>query len=453
MIISVLRTRSLSMFRVYFYSCLLISLLFFVMFCFIDINKEIRPYQLIIHYSFTFASFFYVLLFLKCKQCDVLMLFCSTFIFQFLLAFLLKICFVFFSTTPFGPSAIDSLGYFDYAKRGSAATVSWFVNYLGNYTVWGKIDDYGYLFYLRLLFQLFPSSSVPYIAIILNALYISIGAIFMYKSMVLINKRKKRNAYVVTSVFSSFLFFVNSSAVGLKEDLFICLIAISLYYLIRCAQKHDLISLSLFVVSTSLTLLFRASITLIIVFSFFVYIVTTNNNKKLILILFLSSFIIMPFILDFIFTNLFGFSLQHILDVANNRYEHTQNVPVYKQMGDMLAAVLGPFPSFTSSNDTMFYTFASLIKMIFNLPVLLALYVIIKKFRYRYYPIAFIYIIGMIFLIISGTGLDLRYQIPFFISFLLLLFYSLNNIRVRKIYVCLYSIACVFIIFLYNIMK
>ena len=118
-----------------------------------------------------------------------------------------------------------------------------------------------------------------------------------------------------------------------------------------------------------------------------------------------------------------------------------------------MASVIGPFPTFVDSHDTMFYSFSSILKMLLNLPVLCAVIRILRKYDYRYYFVTFLYLIGIMFNIVVATGLDMRYQMPFFGAFLLLLFYYLNTFEIKSIFLYGYIFGCASITFIYNIIK
>ena len=57
------------------------------------------------------------------------------------------------------------------------------------------------------------------------------------------------------------------------------------------------------------------------------------------------------------------------------------------------------------------------------------------------------------FNIVVATGLDMRYQMPFFGAFLLLLFYYLNTFEIKSIFLYGYIFGCASITFIYNIIS
>lgn len=430
--------------------CLSFFFLLFILFGISGKWNDISAYQLIIQLLFALLSYFYI------KNRGIIntnQFFINTFLFQFSLAIILKLMFIFFEDCEFGPSAIDSIGYFDYGNKGSKMTIAGYTRML-SYTSWGGIDDRGYLFYLRWLHFLLPKGIVPFVVIFFNAVFIGIASMALYKSLILLSPYNRRNAIAVTCIFSSFLPSVNTSAVGMKEDVFIPIIILALYYYIRYIKNKQLHNFFLCVFFTFLTVFFRTAITASLIVVFIIGLVSSKNNKKFVVYSFYIALIVSPIIIDFIITNFLGISLEGVLEIAQGRNKHTTGAdPGAKAIGSIIASIIGPFPTFVDSHDTMFYSFSSVVKMIFNFPVIYAIIRILKKYDYKYYFVAFLYLIGIMFNVVVGTGLDMRYQMPFFGAFLILLFYQLNNIKIKPIIFLGYGAACVSIAFVYNMIK
>ena len=202
------------------------------------------------------------------------------------------------------------------------------------------------------------------------------------------------------------------------------------------------------------TIFFRTSITASLFLVFVAGLITNEKNKKYIIWGFLLTILTLPLTLYFLMEFILDVPLEFVLDVAENRYAETDTASSStKKLGSLLASIIGPFPTFVDSHDTMFYSFSSMLKMFLNLPVIWATIKILYCFDYKYYVSSFLYCIGLIFTAISGTALDMRYHIPFFIAFLILLFYFLNNCTLKKIVLCGYSLGCICVTILYNIFK
>lgn len=432
------------------YLCLIIFVSFYL--CFGAMGKwtGISLYQLVLQLLFAIVSFSY------CRKNAIIIpsqIFRYTFLFQFSLAILLKLLFVLFEKCEFGPSAVDSINYFEYGYIGSNMSAERLIDQLSD-TDWSGIDDRGYIFYLRFFYMVMPKEIVPYVVICFNALFIAVSATVLYKTLIILSPNNKRNALCVISIFSSFLFFVNTSAVGLKEDIFVTAITLAVFYYVKFVNDKKFKYFLLSLIFVFMTIYFRMSITASIAAVFMVGIVTNSNNRKYIVLGFVLSLLALPLILDIILQNVLGTSLESILAVAQYRNEDTSGADSgSKQIGNILASIIGPFPTFVDASDNMFYSYSSMVKMIFNLPVLWALFKVLSDFNYKYYFASFLYSIGIIFTIISGTGLDMRYQIPFFIAFLILLFVYLNTSRIKPIIFAGYILGCSTVTFVYNIMK
>ena len=378
--------------------------------------------------------------------------FINTLLFQFICALILKSEFYLFAETIHGPSADDGILYFEYAQKGANMSAEAFKNYFYD-TQWNNIDDYGFLFYLRAIFMLFPGFMVPFVLLFLNALFVAIGAVALLKTMLLFDSSNEENAEIATAIFSSFLFFVNSSAVGLKEDLFVPIICMSIYHMTSFYKERRLSDILWLFFWIALTVFFRLSITLILLLIFVIGLVSSESNKRMIAYGFIIAVIASPIIIDFILTRFLGLSLETVLQVANARYGQTDADSATKKIGDMIAAFVGPFPNYSSPNDSIFYSYSSLMKMMLNLPVLMAVIHIFRNKVFDYYYLACFFVIGIMMTVVSGTGLDLRYHIPFFVSFIILLYYFMNNMEMSKKIGLPYLACCIVLVVAYNILK
>ena len=429
--------------------CFLIFILLFLLFSVVGKILQIPVYEIVSMLGLGYVSYIYMSL--KIGN-SVHKVFVATFIFQFLCALFLKTEFILFAESPHGPSADDGILYYEYAQKGAYMTADAFKNYVSD-TQWDNVDDYGFLFYLRFICQLFPQSITPFILILLNAVYISIAAMALMKTMLMLDNTNPRSVALSTAVFSSFIFFVNLSAVGLKEDIFVPIICVVFYYMTSYFSRRRLSDLLFIIFWISLTFFFRVSITLILVVVFLVGIFSLRLNRKIVGYGIIAALFLSPVLLDFVLRNFLGVSLEVVQKVAENRYSQTDANSTTKQLGDMIAAVIGPFPNFSSTIDSIFYSYSSLLKMILNLPVLYSILMIFKKGMCNYYFIACFYLVGIMLTLVSGTGLDLRYHIPFFASFIILLRLYINKFSLGIYIWGAYLILCCFIVYFYNLLK
>lgn len=426
---------------------------FFILFILFIVNGKVfvlPVYEQISMICLGLVSFLYICL--NAYKNDISKVFLYTLLFQFICSLILKSEFILFAESSHGPSADDGILYLEYAKKGANLRPQKFIDYVSD-TQWNNIDDYGFLFYLRAICKIFPDILVPYVLLFLNAFYISLGAVVLFRTMLLIDGTNPGSASLATSVFSSFLFFVNSSAVGLKEDLFVPIICFAIYHMVSYYKRKRIINIIYLSFWIALTAFFRLSITLILVVTFIIGFISSKKNKKTIVFLFISSMLISPFLIDFILKNFLGVSLEFVLKVADTRYGQTVSDTTFKKIGDMIATFIGPFPNFSSTIDSIFYSYSSLLKMFLNLPVLWVIFIVFKKFWYQYYFIAFYYVVGLIMILVSGTGLDLRYHIPFFVSFIILFFVYLNNFKLKRIAWLSYISLSLLLVYFYNMLK
>ena len=148
-----------------------------------------------------------------------------------------------------------------------------------------------------------------------------------------------------------------------------------------------------------------------------------------------------------------GKSMDEIYNIAESRYNSAGNNSYGKKMGDIAASIVGPFPNYTYFKDTLFFSYSSLLKMLLNLPVCATIFWVIKNMKIEFYSVASSVVLGVVMLALTGTGLDLRYHIPFFVPFLLVFAVFLNFDIVfpkKQVAKVLYMLMCLFLIYLYN---
>lgn len=436
----------------YIRSSVLFFLLFFVIYLIIGYKEKIDNYSLFTQITYGIISYLYIL----CNKNNISIrkIFLFTFIFQLSLTLILRMEYILFENYSIlgNDPNNDGIAYFHYVKIGVDKTITQYRNIISDNN-WDNINDYGYTFYLYFLHKFMSYEVLLWVVIILNSFYISIASVYLYKTCNLLGKNNDVNhtSSLITAIFSSFLFFVNSSSVGRKEDLFILPITLMFYFLIKYQLDKKTFSLIMFLFWCLLTIFFRGAVTFIFIISFIIGIIPTYKNRKIYTIILLIISFFGPLMLNLVAEKIFGMSMDSISSIAESRYSSAGENSNIKKIGDILASFVGPFPNYTYFKDSLHYGFSSVLKMILNLPVLLYILKVIKNMDIKLYTLCFSYLFGIILLAITGTGLDMRYHIPFFIPFMLILYKSLNCLNIKKTFLFLYYMVCILLIYNYNL--
>ena len=294
-----------------------------------------------------------------------------------------------------------------------------------------------------------------WLVIVLNAFLIACSAKFLYKTCEFYNKNRSddTNSRIIATIFSTFTFFIDTSATGRKEDLFMFFIAGAFYYMVKYQRTRKMTDLFWFGLFGGFTIFFRTAVTFIIVVSFILGVYVKERNKKLYTFILLGAAFLGPIMINIIAEKVLGKSMDEIYNIAESRYNSAGNNSYGKKMGDIAASIVGPFPNYTYFKDTLFFSYSSLLKMLLNLPVCATIFWVIKNMKIEFYSVASSVVLGVVMLALTGTGLDLRYHIPFFVPFLLVFAVFLNFDIVfpkKQVAKVLYMLMCLFLIYLYN---
>lgn len=437
----------------YFKKAFVIFLLFYLLFMCIGYKEEIDTYAIVMQIVIALSSFGYASFMLKNEGKDILLL---TFLFQLVLSVGLRLVFISYDKVSiFGNDPDnDALGYFQYALLANYKTIGEYKYFLEN-NYWGNIDDFGYTFYLFFIHKVMSQDIALWLVIVLNAFLIACSANFLYKTCEFYNKNRSddTNSRIIATIFSTFTFFVDTSATGRKEDLFMFFIAGAFYYMVKYQRTRTMTDLFWFGLFGGFTIFFRTAVTFIIVVSFILGVYVKERNKKLYTFILLGTAFLGPIMINIIAEKVLGKSMDEIYNIAESRYNSAGNNSYGKKMGDIAASIVGPFPNYTYFKDTLFFSYSSLLKMLLNLPVWATIFWVIKNMKIEFYSVASCVVLGVVMLALTGTGLDLRYHIPFFVPFLLVFAVFLNFDIVfpkKQVAKVLYMLMCLFLIYLYN---
>lgn len=309
----------------YFKKAFVIFLLFYLLFMCIGYKEEIDTYAIVMQIVIALSSFGYASFMLKNKGKNILLL---TFLFQLVLSVCLRLVFISYDKVSiFGNDPNnDAINYFRYALLENYKTIGEYKYFLEN-NYWGNIDDFGYTFYLFFIHKVMSQDIALWLVIIFNAFLIAFSAKFLYKTCELYNKNRSddTNSRIIATLFSTFTFFVDISATGRKEDLFMFFIAGAFYYMVKYQRTRKMTDLFWFGLFGGFTIFFRTAVTFIIVVSFILGTYVKERNKKLYTFILLGAAFLGLIMINIVAEKVLGKSMDDIYNIAESRYNSAGN--------------------------------------------------------------------------------------------------------------------------------
>lgn len=291
----------------------------------IGYKEEIDTYAIVMQIVIALSSFGYASFMLKNEGKNIFLL---TFLFQLVLSVCLRLVFISYDKVSiFGNDPNnDAMGYFQYALLANYKTIGEYKYFL-EHNYWGNIDDFGYTFYLYFIHKVMSQDIALWLVIILNAFFIACSAKFIYKTCELYNKYRSddTNSRIIATIFSTFTFFVDISATGRKEDLFMFFIAGAFYYMVKYQRTRKMTDLFWFGLFGGFTIFFRTAVTFIIVVSFILGTYVKERNKKLYTFILLGAAFLGPIMINIIAEKVLGKSMDEIYNIAESRYNSAGN--------------------------------------------------------------------------------------------------------------------------------
>ena len=309
------------------------------------------------------------------------------------------------------------------------------------------IDDLGYssVYYLAQSLMQNINASRNLVSFF-HAIATLISARYLYKILLIVNVSNKLS--LMCAVFyGMFPFFTVFSTMGLKEDIFCLLIVAAFYHTYMFKHGFAKYHLMLSLISILLTFFFRTIITLMLIFVFVIAMYCNEKNKKKSIVLISIAGTVVLIFLPVIVLNFTNVSMDFITNVSNYRVGDIGYGPI------VLSAIFGPFPNFVRVVQYAILLNSGLLaKCFMGFFAYFGVYMVIKRLDYKLYPFVGYWLMGIVFTIISGVALDIRYQITFFIAFVVLAAYGMQNSQsYHRKWFALYSLFVSGIILFYNL--
>lgn len=412
--------------------------------------KEVIPdYMLVMHV--VIALLYYMGLKYSVSHTNITGVLSVTLIYFTFISFLLRYLFWEYTGTPFVDTP-DSYRYESYALRFKDHD---FVDYVRGVLQLpaSQIDDLGYTSIVYFLAKWFGDIGiVRNVILVINVFAITVSTYLIYKTCILLNISRNIASFSA-AVYGMFPFFGVFSAMGLKENIFCLLITASLYYMYKFKNDKRFSSLLAAVVFIASTYLFRFAICLMLCMIFITSLCVDEHNRKSVWIVLLVACAIGLAFLEVIIYNFSNIEMEHIYMITETRMEESVGLGVTGWVVESVAAVFGPFPNFIYTIQCGIYHSAGLLlKSIFlNLFACMGIVYVIKRFDYRYYPVALYLIMGIFMLMVTGFSLDMRYHVTFFPALILLVAYTLDTVKIRNVILWGYCACMCVVIALYNL--
>lgn len=423
--------------------------IFAILAYFTGYKEEIPVYKLFMHcfLAFVYWMVFYLVTRLENEKAITSVIF----LYSLILSATLRYLFWDYTNDPYEDTySCDVYGYERNTFNGLGLSFIGYINKLLTSTHY-NVDDLGFPSYLFTFHEFFRDVDfVRSLLLLVNSFFIALSSHFIYKISLYLGMNENISK-IAMGFYGLFPFWIVSSAMGLKENVFCFIIVVALYNIFRYKEYclvYNLIGVIFFI---TLTYFFRFAITLMLILVFIIALLANENNKKKILVEMGGFAIIMIISLSVIMSSFANVSMEQVTGTAADRMSRSGGTGIVGWLIHCSAAFIGPFPNFLRTNQYIFYTASGLIyKVVYSVFVNFSLYSVIKKLEWNLYGILAYLVMGYVMMLTSGVSLDIRYHITFFPAYTILLGYGIEKSQLKNSTLYCLSLIGIFITFLYN---
>lgn len=441
----------------------IVVLYFLVLFFFLLLYSSKSPsvlhilIQITVCLSFVFLSI--CLLRYNAKKSTVLNALFIVLLFQVLL---FRIFQIYAFENPLGYNPIDALSYHNSAIEYCNSSYSIFKlpKFLSlNNT---SIDDAGFSCIVCLIYKIFGSDAGLHILAFLNICVYVGGCSMLYKLSNILTSNADISKFTLL-LWGTYTYCVYTASTGLKENFFVFTLIwaiLSLYKYLNCRNAYRLV---VFLLVSSLSLLFRLPVFFILVATLLISVFlqfkfVSKHIKFWIVILIVSAVIAFPTVLSYIVSARGNMALnQGMLDAINSG----ENLIVY--IGTVvLTSLVGAVPNFISDFEKLNYitlwNFGSFVRIILSGYAFYAVYKIIKYRCKRYYPLLIFVALHIVMLVVTMFSIHDRYQMPqlpfiYLLTSLGVFEVSRSGSNVSKFFNTIYPFGAAIFVVVFNIYK
>ena len=177
---------------------------------------------------------------------------------------------------PFGPEPADSLTYLSMSMKARTLSVGDYIHYLNTKDI--SFDDFGMLLIGRFA-ALIGGSETGYMVVLVlfNAVSLMISTFFIYKSANLFIR--PQTSLLVAIIWGLHQGFIGFSVFGLKENIFLVFVVLSIYYNIRFIYDRKIIDFSLGVLFVLISCLFRFAVGVQLFLALLIVMIISRANR------------------------------------------------------------------------------------------------------------------------------------------------------------------------------
>lgn len=416
----------------------------------IGYKEEIPQYKLFMHGCIAFA--YWATFYLCTRMRNERMVACIVFLYSLLLSVTLRYLFWEYTGDPYEHTySCDVYSYERWAVRGIGKSMTDFVSYLMTSTRY-NLDDMGFFTFMQFFHNLFRDVDfVRNFLILLNACMV-MGASIMVGKIGSILELDDYESKIVMAFYGLFPFWMVSSAMGLKENLFCFIITAALYNIYRYKESRQTYNIVAALMFIMWTYLFRFAITLMLIIVLALVLVANEGNKRKLLVGMAGMVMLLAVGLNVIMNTFAGLSMDDIANVTAARMKGYGGQGMFGWMVSGLAAFIGPFPNFVRTGQYgIYFALGLTTKVLCTVFVLFASYVVVKRMVWRMYPILAYLGMGYVMLLSAGVSLDIRYHCTFFPAFCLLMGYGISQCEIKRVVLSAFSLLAAGVILMYNL--
>lgn len=285
-----------------------------------------------------------------------------------------------------------------------------FVDYIQNMHI--DLDDQGFNYIVCAVYQFFGGEVGVNLMLLVNIAAILLGAHLLYK--LACHFIPQRGAELLCLVWGVMPYAVYTTTCGLKENFLVLFVLAAMYFLYRYRARPRPHTLALFFLCAAALLLFRTAIFFMLLATFVLIpalrwrFMSKNINLWLFTAVVVAG-ILLSTVVDFVGAVRGGVSSDQF-ELSNEGYSGgTLGI-----VTNLLAAIIGPFPSFISSegkeNYITIYSFSPMIKLFLSGFYLYGVYTLLRVKNTALYPILIFIGLHSTMLFIAGYSLHDRYQ-------------------------------------------
>lgn len=370
-------------------------------------------------------------------------------VYSLLLVFFLNVLYYENHNTFFQFNTLDEFSYHSAAIRANNLSFNDGIKYLVKEYAY---DDYGALFYIYLIYNIFSSTLIVNL---INILFGVLSALYLFR----LSKfyMSDQYAYLTSLSFFTSSYMLSYYSSGLKESFFIFLVISTFYFFYKYQFKKEFSAIVRSIIAGGLIVFFRPAVLGMIIISAVIGLVLNRFGGSIRNLLLVG-------VLLFSFSYLFS-SFERI---SNTFDSFETSIELQEDLIDksgsgitliaaILAAYIGPLPTLIAQvgkEGTALYGPGLVFRVILSIPFWLGVWYIIRKRIMVLFPFLIYSLMGMSALLYILESYELRYHLTHLPFVYMIAFYFLSKLElpfVRFKYKKLFNLGflIVFIVVIY----